>query len=465
MRQQQAEIDDLKRRLAAAEQGVGSPINAPTNTDAVARSADGTLTDALRVRRGTAYMDVGAVSTFAVGTSTAEDIAGGTQLGGHDPSQRGFTMQGAEVNFAGAVDPYFRGNLNVLFQVETGGETLVELEEAWLETIALPANLQVRAGQLLTDFGRVNSQHPHQWAFVDAPLVNGRFLGPDGLRNPGARLSWLAPTPFFAELSLGVQNSQGETAAPFRHGEGHSHGAHEDEEALPLGFRHRENDRGVSGVDDLLFTPRFQASFDLTEQQTLVAGTSAAFGPNDSGEDGDVRTWIYGLDLYWKWKPASAHGGFPFVSWQAEAMLRRYELGAFDWDENGNDMADDGELLDLSTGAPAVFGRETVTDYGFYSQVLYGFRKGWVAGLRFDYLDGERADYERMNLELNGEPAGRDLSRGQRWRLSPNLTWYPSEFSKLRLQYNYDDRRDIGVDHSIWFQFELSLGAHAAHTF
>jgi len=60
---------------------------------------------------------------------------------------------------------------------------------------------------------------------------------------------------------------------------------------------------------------------------------------------------------------------------------------------------------------------------------------------------------------------GRDPDRAQRWRISPNLTWYPSEFSKIRLQYNYDDRDLIGVDHSVWLQFEFLLGAHAAHKF
>ena len=59
----------------------------------------------------------------------------------------------------------------------------------------------------------------------------------------------------------------------------------------------------------------------------------------------------------------------------------------------------------------------------------------------------------------------RDQLRRERWRLSPNLTWYPSEFSKIRLQYNYDNRADLGVDHSVWLQFEFLLGAHAAHKF
>src|SRR5436309_2827539 len=102
--------------------------------------------------------------------------------------------------------------------------------------------------------------------------------------------------------------------------------------------------------------------------------------------------------------------------------------------------------------------RGTLTDWGFYSQVLYGFRKGWVAGLRGDYVGRtSRANYEGVY--------GNDTDRLDRWRISPNLTWYPSEFSKIRLQYNYDDRRGIGVDHSIWLQFEFLLGAHAAHKF
>jgi hypothetical protein len=125
----------------------------------------------------------------------------------------------------------------------------------------------------------------------------------------------------------------------------------------------------------------------------------------------------------------------------------------------------DGEVEDLGTGSPADLSRETLTDYGFYSQLLWGFRKGWVAGVRLDYLDSVRGDYEEMNLALDGSSLSRDPLRGKRWRVSPNLTWYPSEFSKIRLQYNYDDRRDIGVDHSVWLQFEFLLGAHAAHKF
>jgi hypothetical protein len=460
--------------LAAQQQASATAAVAAAEAPTAAPLSSWRPSDPIRVGRGNAYMDIGLVGTFAVGGSTADDIEGGTQLGGHDPNQNGFTIQGVELNLMGAVDPYFRGNANVLFSVDSEGESFFELEEAWLESISLPGNLQVRGGQFLTEFGRLNTQHPHSWSFVDTPLVNARFLGPDGLRNPGARLSWLAPTPFYSELFLGVQDSHGETAASFR-SSGHSHGGEESEEGLPLGYRHADNDRGVSSVGDLLFTPRYAMSFDLTDSQTLVLGASAAFGPNSSGSSGDTVTQIYGVDVYWKWKSPNAHAGFPFVSFQSEAMIRRYELGTFDWvdeagDEDGNTFIDEGILVDSTGTTPAALDSETVTDYGFYSQLLYGFRKGWVAGLRFDYVAGERADYESAGLLISdnaggGTPAGRDPLRNQRWRISPNLTWYPSEFSKIRLQYNYDDRRDIGEDHSVWLQFEFLLGAHAAHKF
>lgn len=465
-REQRAQIDALTQKLesiakpapAIPAAAIGSENPSAPETAAKPWSP----TDPIRLGKGGTYADIGLVGTFAAGGSTAKDIEGGTQTGGHDPNQRGFTVQGVEMNLQGAVDPYFRGNANILFSVDSGGESFVELEEAWLETTSLPWGFQIRAGQLLSDFGRINTQHPHAWAFVDSPLVNARLLGTDGLRNPGARISWLAPLPFFSEFSLGIQNSQGETAASFR-GAVHSHSG--EDAGVPFGFRHADNDRGVKGFGDLLFTPRWATSFELNDVQTLLLGTSAAFGPNSSGAEGGTTTQIYGVDAYWKWKPANAEAGFPFVSLQSEAMLRRYQLGAFDWDENGNGSVDGGEVVDPGTGLPAVLGRETVTDWGFYSQVLYGFRKGWVAGLRFDYVGGNTANYERLGLTLNGDALGRDPLRNERWRISPNLTWFPTEFTKVRLQYNYDNRRDIGVDHSVWLQFEFLLGAHAAHKF
>ena len=471
--QQRQIIESLSNKVAVleAQQGGTNRIAVatapPGATNAVAPDGSApqkrwTPSDPIRLL-GSAqnYINVSFDGLFAAGTSTAKDIEM-LQPGGHDPHQRGFTVQNLETVFEGKVDPYFRGQANVVMAIDPDGETMIEAEEAFLETMALPWNFQVKAGQYFTEFGRLNPTHPHTWGFVDQPLVNNRFFGGDGLRNPGARLSWLAPTPFFSEFLLSVQNSGGETATSFRSAGGHSDSGDVD---LPLALR-PDTDRGVRHIGDMLFTPRYAMSFDVTDEHTALLGASAAFGPNSSGEKGDTHTEIYGVDFTWKWKPGAQAGGYPFVTWQTEAMMRCFQAGAFDWDENGNGIADDGELVDLGSGAPASFRSETLTDYGIYSQILWGFRKGWIAGLRGDYVWGEKGAYEKFAKSFNGGPAFMtDPMRDGRCRISPNLTWFPSEFSKLRLQYNYDRRQNLGEDHSVWLQFEFLLGAHAAHKF
>ncbi len=463
------QIKGLKNPQAPAPNATSTtvPVPAPVPTNAEADTSRWKPSDPIRIGdQKKAYLDIGLVGSFVAGASSANDIAGGTQLGGHDPNQNGFTVQGIEANFSGAVDPYFRGNANLLFGVDADSETFTEVEEAWLETVSLPWNLKLRGGQMFTEFGRLNPTHVHSWDFVDVPLVNGRFLGADGQRNPGGFISWLTPTPFYSELFLSVQNSSGVTASSFRAPEagegGHHHGA---ESEVPFGYRHPDNDRGVNSFSDLLLTPRYVVSFDLTDTQTLVLGGSAAFGPNNVGAEGDTRTEIYGADLTWKWTSPKQTGGFPFVKWQSEVMWRNIDAGAFDWDEDADGLVSEGEIEDLDTGLPAVMAAETLNDFGFYTQLVYGFRKGWSAGVRYDWLDRDDGAYELRNLAFEGKQLGRDPLRDARWRVSPALTWYPTEFSKLRLQYNYDDRRDIGVDHSVWFQFEFILGAHAAHKF
>jgi hypothetical protein len=235
-------------------------------------------------------------------------------------------------------------------------------------------------------------------------------------------LSWLFPTSFYTEAMVSVMNATGGTTYSFRSPESSEiHGG-------------VINDRGVTHGSDLLIAPRVTTSFDLTDNQTVVLGASGAFGPNNSGPS--ARTQIYGVDGYWKWKPSAAQAGFPFLSLQSEAMWRRYDAAA-------RAAADDPGFS---------FPSEILKDHGAYAQVLWGIKPRIIAGLRGDWV---------------GSDAGSFLSpdRGSRFRASPNFTWYPTEFSKFRVQYNYDDRKALGTDHSLWFQFEFLLGAHAAHKF
>ena len=425
-KQQAAEAEKKKlEQDLAAELQVKPPAPPAPSTTAPPSAPWSPAQPITLARAGSAYMNISFDALMDVGSSTASNPSEFLELGDHDPSTRGFSMPNAELALNGAVDPYFKGFANVVLKLDQNNETSIELEETYVQTVSLPANLQVKAGQYFVSFGRQNAQHPHEWAFVDDPVILARTLGPEGLRNLGAQVSWLVPTPFYSEAFLGVLNGQGGTAFSFRNrGEPNTDG-------VDTVHGRATTEQDLAGLGDLLYVPRLATAFDLTDQQTLMVGASAAFGPNETGTN--LRSEIYGVDLYWKWKPANAQAGFPFVSWQTEALYQRFEAGA---------------------DPDASLTSEVLRDWGFYSQVLWGFRPRWVVGLRGEYANGNPGEYDPN-----------DVYRNQRTRISPVLTFYPSEFSKIRLQYNYDQGALFGTEQSVWLQFEFLLGAHAAHKF
>ena len=415
------------------ENGSALPGSFPTTDTSVVTSTPETisstgsgasLTQPITIGGGKNYMNISFDGLFALAYSSARDLDH-IEVGDHDPQQRGFNARNIELAFDGAVDPYFEGFANIVFKLDNDNQTQVEVEEAFLQTTDLPFNLQLKGGQFFAAFGRINPTHPHTWDFADDPLVHGLFLGPDGLRGVGGQISWTLPTPWYSQLLLGVQNGRGGTGYSFRNPGDNG-----------IFFGRMTTDRELRGLQDFVWIPRWENSVDLSPTQVVLAGVSGAFGSNETGAN--ARTQIYGGDFLYKWKSAHAEGGFPFVKWQTEVMYRRFEAG------RGVDEA-----------FPVA---ETFHDWGIYSQVLWGFKKGWVAGVRGDYVHMQDSKFTD------------DLDRQSRSRISADLTWYPTEFSKIRLQYNHDFLDDTfflagrDVD-SIFFQFEFILGAHGAHKF
>ena len=362
---------------------------------------------------------LGAGGMSSVGDSELTNL----QAGGHDPGRNGFTVQNVELAMSGAVDPYFDAHANIIFLIDALGETVVELEEAYGVTRSLPWGLQIKAGQSFLEFGRQNPQHPHAWDFVDQPVIMSRLFGPDGLRDQGVRASWLTPLPWYSEFYLGAYNARGETVTSFLF----------DEASQVGGYQLAPRD-GARRGSDLLYLGRWLNGLDIGPETSANAGLSVLRGPNATGAG--AFTNIYGADLYVKWRPPLNQRGFPFVAWQTEIMYRNYEA-----------------IDSVAVGLP----NATLKDRGYYTQLLWGFSPGWIAGLRFDQAKGN---------DPNGNAAS-DPLRDSRSRVAPNLTWYPTEFSKLRLQYNHDkvDHLPDGKADSLWLQAEFGIGSHAAHKF
>ena len=276
-------------------------------------AATSSLTQPITIGGGKTYMNISLDSVFALAYSSAANLHD-IEVGDHDPQQRGFNARNTELAFDGEVDPYFEGFANIVFLLDNDNQTEVELEEAFLQTTSLPYNLQLKAGQFFADFGRLNPTHPHTWDFADTPLVNGLFLGPDGLRGVGAQVSWTLPLPWYSQLVFASQNGRGETGFSFRNPGDNG-----------MFFDRITTDREARGLQDFVWMPRFENSFNLSDTQTVLAGVSGAFGSNETGANS--RTQIYGADLLYKWKSSHAEGGFPFVKWQTEFMYRRFQAG------------------------------------------------------------------------------------------------------------------------------------------
>ncbi len=318
------------------------------------------------------------------------------ETGDHDPKQTGFNLRALELSLGKSVDPYFRLDSNIVFNLDG-----VELEEAYGTTLSLPWNLQARAGQMLTRFGRMNSTHPHSWDFVDQPLVLGRFFGSEGNRGVGFELSYLTPLPWYLEL---VASSTDASEAPsFLDGRGHR----------------------IKGPLDLQSTLALKQFFELSEDWSLAWGLSVAEGPTALGPEG--RAEIAGTDLYLKYRPIST-GGVTAIALQAEAMGRRTRL----YDTH-------------------------ILDAGGYASLTWRFAERWATGARYDFTSRRSPNDDSAKLVSPEPVAARD---------SLALTFFPTEFSRLRLQASAaQESTHRRIEKALFLALELVAGSHGAHAF
>jgi hypothetical protein len=327
------------------------------------------------------------------------------QTGAHDPRVMGFNLQQLELHVASNVDPFFRFEANIVF-----AQFGVEVEEAYATTLALPFQLQARAGQFLTRFGRMNPTHPHSWSFADQPLVLGKFFGSEGNRGLGAELSWLTPLPWYVELVASTTSAAGECCARSYFG---------------------GTDLGVRSPLDVLATVALKQFVPFGEDFSAFVGVSAQSGPNPNGRMS--RTELFGTDVYLRYRPVDSPGRTA-IALQTEALVRRRQVP--------------GGVL---------------SDAGFYAQLIAQFMLQWELALRVEGVTGVLDD------PLDPEWTG------LRTRTSVQATYYPSHFSRIRLQGAYGTPGDgLSPAHEtlitdpVWSCFialEFLVGAHGAHQF
>lgn len=316
------------------------------------------------------------------------------------PSDNGFSLGESEVSFAANIDDKFYGQLTATIESEDGEDHL-GIEEAYIDSTALPDGLSLRLGRFYSNIGYLNSHHAHTDNFFDRPLPYQAFLG-NQYGDDGVQLRWVAPTSLFFEIG-------GEA---FRGQNYPSGGAQDGGLGTRTLFAHLGGDAGANN----------EWLVGVSALKTRTAG-------GEDGFSGDDTLSIF--DGTWKWAP---QGNFK----DGGITLR------------GEYMVDsrDGNYIDPND--PSFTASWNGRRRGAYLEGVYRFNRTWDVGYRYDKLWGD-VDLPFASFDP--------------YRHSAELTWRNSEFSLFRLQLSREKPNPDDADNAVTVQYQTSLGAHGAHKF
>lgn len=271
-----------------------------------------------------------------------------------------------EINFSSVIDPYARAEFFPVLEGE-GGDLHLHLEEAYLRTLSLPLNLQLKVGKYRQQFGRMNLTHRHALPVIDVPVAYESFMG-EAMIDQGASLSWLIPNPgFYQELIVDVTRGPGESPL-FAY----------SEENNPKLMAHLKN------------------FWSLSENATFELGLSGAVGDNELGG----RSRLGGVNLTYIWKPVRRNT-YKSFEWQAEFFFSSLERPEPD---NNPPVG-----LDLTENA-----------WGMYSWVKYQLGRRWHLTGMYSY--GENPQDPDMTEQAVSAYLGWYATEFQKLEIGPRLS-------------------------------------------
>jgi hypothetical protein len=413
-REYDAKISALEARLKAAEDAasqasVHGPVQAPPADAApievvIAQDAPAASTESRSVPGNAANPGVSVVlngNYFAASRDPAvARIAGFALADEAGLPRRGFSLGESEVTLAANVDPFFSANLTASFS----GDNQVSIEEAYVQTSALPGGFTAKAGRFFSAVGYLNERHSHNWSFIDMPLPYRALLG-NQYGDDGVQVRWLAPAPFF--LEFGGELYRGD--------------------AFP-GANDGKNGAGTQ-------TAFVHAGADINDASSWLAALSNI---RTTAHDRLTGTDLFdGADnlaiasLVYKWAPG---GNLD----QRNLVLS----GEYFYDRQDGDF--DGVTLKRHPD-------------GWYVQGVYQFAKGWNAGLRYAALNPGATPAALAGTSFDG--LGRRPNA-----FSAILEHDTSEFARLRAQYTHDEADQRPMD-EVLMQYTVIFGPHGAHRY
>ena len=350
----------------------------------------------------------------------------GFALGGEAGlGEEGFSLGHTELTVSANVDDKFYGELTLAVH-DHEDETEVEVEEAFIQTLGLGNGITIKAGRFFSAMGYLNEQHEHAWDFADAPLIYRGLFG-NHLTDDGIQISYIAPTDLY--LQVGAELFSGDK---FPAG-GNSQGV-----GAWTAFTNIGGDIGIEH-SWLMGLSHWNAN-DIDGRTS--GGHSHGGGAVEETPSFTGESKITGLDLVYKWAPKGNPINRNF----------KFQFEYFDRDEDG--------MISMLNSKPLESSTYDGDQSGWYAQSIYQFMPQWSTGFRYDRLSSNNSG---SDSEILAE-AGLDDEGHTPERYSAMLQWTPSEFSRIRLQFNQDKSYEDS-DNQIFLQYTHSLGSHGGHQF
>ena len=351
---------------------------------------------------------------------------------GHEGERgaEGISLGETELNFSTSVDDKFYGHITTAL-ADHGDGVEIELEEAYVETLpgfGLPTGTTIRMGRAFWTLGYMNEHHSHGDDFADRPLPYRVFLD-KAFNDTGAEISYVLPTDFYVEAGGGIFRGDD---FPFAGADGNEINSFSaflrvggdiggnsswriggyllDGEASGRGGGHgHEDDHADDHADD----------HEENLEEFFAAGMFT----------GDTR--LYVVDFRYVWAPTGNNR-------QKEVLLQ----GEYFWrDEEG--------IYTLAEGDEVHEEHLDGGSHGWYAQGVFKFSPKWRIGARYSQL------YSPEDSGIDHDP----------YAVAVMGDWSNSEFSRIRLQYNYEKVGEDLSDNQVLLQYIMAIGAHAAHKY
>ena len=361
----------------------------------------------------------------------------------------GFGLGETELAFSASIDDMFYGKLTTVFETHDG-ESEVNVEEAFIQTMALPNGFTVRAGRFLSDIGYLNNQHLHSDSFTSRPSAYRAFLGGHYF-DDGLRVSYIAPTDLYWTMGAEVFSGDSLRAAD-------EHGEREfDSTGIYTAFTKFGGDIGVESSWQLGF------SYLRNENGLLTPEEHDEHGEDDHEDDHEdehaedehghshsasyTGKNTYVADFVFKWAP---NGNYKYQHLTLSAEYFRvsdFMVPELHDEHEEDEHHDEEEHHDEGHGK----------DYhqAWYVSGVYQFSPNWSAGLRYGELDAQLQHEEHFDAQELKET---ELS----------IAWHNSHFSTVRLEFSHQSNvgfENAEKDNVITLQYVMALGAHGAHQF